>query len=341
MMANIGMCVDLAGLDLERLAGPPGVVVDHAGHEIGADAFAELCAGGDARIRGKEQPAGFARLVSATAPFRPTEQPTAWLAGCPTLLPAGDCESGGLSGNAARPGSARLCCAYARRWDRTGAAARMLLVHRDRQVGVDGDACSSEDAAVVSGSASRVSGCSRTRRCIAQACGVCASSSCVGVRGCVACVAKGPSGCGGPSLAGIRVLAVTASGRRTVPGRVCPCRRFRSGRGSRSADRGPGTRVRGMSVPRSGGVCSCRPRSGVRSGADRGPGARVRGTSAPRSGVAGTGRRWRRPGVPVSGRGSRSGSLRPSASLVARITTAALRPAMAMIATASSARRWL
>ena len=224
----------------------------------------------------------------------------------------GDCESGGLSGNAARPGSARLCCAYARRWDRTGAAARMLLVHRDRQVGVDGDACSSEDAAVVSGSASRVSGCSRTRRCIAQACGVCASSSCVGVRGCVACVAKGPSGCGGPSLAGIRVLAVTASGRRTVPGRVCPCRRFRSGRGSRSADRGPGTRVRGMSVPRSGGVCSCRPRSGVRSGADRGPGARVRGTFAPRSGVAGTGRRWRRPGVPGSGRGSRSGSLRPS-----------------------------
>ena len=35
-------------------------------------------------------------------------------------LPPGDCESGGLSGNAARLGSARPCCAYARRWDRTG-----------------------------------------------------------------------------------------------------------------------------------------------------------------------------------------------------------------------------
>jgi hypothetical protein len=33
---------------------------------------------------------------------------------------SGDCESGGLSGNAARLGSARPCCAYARRWDRTG-----------------------------------------------------------------------------------------------------------------------------------------------------------------------------------------------------------------------------
>jgi hypothetical protein len=32
-----------------------------------------------------------------------------------------DCESGGLSGNAARLGvGARPCCAYARRWDRTG-----------------------------------------------------------------------------------------------------------------------------------------------------------------------------------------------------------------------------
>jgi arylformamidase len=48
MMANIGMCVDLAGLDLERLEGPPGVVVDHAGHETGADAFAELNAAGGA-----------------------------------------------------------------------------------------------------------------------------------------------------------------------------------------------------------------------------------------------------------------------------------------------------
>jgi kynurenine formamidase len=34
--------VDLAGLDLERLAGCQGVVVDHPGREIGPDAFAEL-----------------------------------------------------------------------------------------------------------------------------------------------------------------------------------------------------------------------------------------------------------------------------------------------------------
>src|SRR5688572_10907112 len=31
----------------------------------------------------------------AAAASRPTEQPTAWLAGCPALLPAGDCESEG------------------------------------------------------------------------------------------------------------------------------------------------------------------------------------------------------------------------------------------------------
>jgi hypothetical protein len=37
------------------------------------------------------------------------------------LLDGGpNCESGGPSGNAARLGSARPCCAYARRFDRTG-----------------------------------------------------------------------------------------------------------------------------------------------------------------------------------------------------------------------------
>ena len=63
----------------------------------------------------------------------PLRRPTARLAPTPptqkngqprrkrgALLRAGDCESGGLSGNAARLGSARPCCAYARRWDRTG-----------------------------------------------------------------------------------------------------------------------------------------------------------------------------------------------------------------------------
>jgi arylformamidase len=42
--------VDLAGLDLERLAGRPGVVVDHAGREIGPDAFADLDVAGRAVV---------------------------------------------------------------------------------------------------------------------------------------------------------------------------------------------------------------------------------------------------------------------------------------------------
>jgi hypothetical protein len=39
---------DFTGLDLERLAGPPGVVVDQAGREIGPDAFAGLDVAGRA-----------------------------------------------------------------------------------------------------------------------------------------------------------------------------------------------------------------------------------------------------------------------------------------------------
>ena len=57
----------------------------------------------------------------ASGAFSPTHhaqrQPRSPL--CRTIA-SSDCESGGLSGNAARLGSARPCCAYARRWDRTG-----------------------------------------------------------------------------------------------------------------------------------------------------------------------------------------------------------------------------
>jgi hypothetical protein len=46
----------------------------------------ELRTGGDARIRGKEQPAGSGAPLSVAAPFRPTEQRAAQCGGSRRLL---------------------------------------------------------------------------------------------------------------------------------------------------------------------------------------------------------------------------------------------------------------